>query len=106
MSDLIYIATKTWVSEQLTGLTGGSSGSSVTNVTYSELTGLTSTSGLTTGGLYLITDYQTVHTIPNTIDVNTGEIEPILVTASSTTTLKPEAYSSIFPQDVIYYDFN
>src|ERR1017187_1727432 len=99
----IQLASEEWVSEQLTGLTGGAS---VTNVTYSELTGLTSTSGLTTGGLYLITDYQTVHTITNTSDTNTGSVEPLLVTASSTTTLKPEAYSYIFPQDVIYYDFN
>src|ERR1035437_2580010 len=91
--------------QSLSGSTS-QSGTSVTNVTHSELTGLTSTSGLTTGGLYLITDYQTVHTIPNTSDVNTGSTEPLLVTASSTTTLKPEAYSSLFPQDVIYYDFN
>jgi len=82
--------------------TGG--GSSVTDVTYNELSELINDSGLTIGSQYLITDYQTVHAIPNTSDINTGIIEPLLVTASGLNTLKPESYSSLFPQDIIYYE--
>jgi hypothetical protein len=59
---------------------------------------------LVPGQKYLINDYQTVHIIPNTSDVNTGPVEPLLVTASSTNTLEPIAYSTIFPQDIIYYN--
>jgi len=77
---------------------------SVINVTYSELTNLISANGLKPLQNYLITDYQTVHRIPNTSDINTGDIEPLLVTSISRNKLKPEAYSSLFPQDVIYYN--
>jgi len=144
---------------EFSGTTGGGG---VTNVTYSGLTTLINNSGLTNGELYLITDYQTVHVIPNanqnsysdgTLQIGiqytiptltsgddfsnvgyvadgvpffatnttpnvwdygtdvydylyTGPIEPLLVTASSTNTLKPESYSSLWNQDVIYYDWN
>jgi hypothetical protein len=37
-------------------------------------------------------------------DINTGPIEPLLVTAASTNTLEPIAYSTLFPQDIIYYN--
>jgi len=36
--------------------------------------------------------------------LSTGIIEPLLVTASGLNTLKPEAYSTLYPQDVIYYN--
>jgi len=144
----------------------GSTGSVVTNVTYNELSELINDSGLTTNSSYLITDYQTVHIIPNTeywnnlqigkeyiiyhlfksnnpddesddfsnvgylsdgvpfVSTNeypnywdntyvydystdylfTSQIEPLLVTSSSVDTLKPEAYSTLYSQDVIYYN--
>ena len=75
----------------------------LTNITYAELTAAITGSTLTPGAKYLITDYQTVHTIPNTEDTNTGEVEPLLVTAISVNELAPEAYSALFPDDVIYY---
>ena len=154
------------------GTTGGTSGTSgtsglgggggvVTNVTYSGLTTLINNNQLIAGGLYLITDYQTVHVIPNanqnsysdgTLQIGiqyriptltsgddfsnvgyvadgvpffatnttpnvwdygtdvydylyTGPIEPLLVTASSTNTLKPESYSSLYSKDIIYYNY-
>jgi len=89
---------------------GGSSGSGSTagaeaiSLTYSELSTLVNGNTLVPGQKYLINDYQTVHIIPNTSDINTGPIEPLLVTASSTNTLEPIAYSTLFPQDIIYYN--
>ena len=82
--------------------TSGTSGS-VKEITYEGLTDLIDANLLSVGNKYLITDYQTVHTIPNTTDTNTGEIEPLLVTAISENELAPEAYSALFPNDVIYY---
>ena len=82
--------------------TSGTSGS-VKEITYEGLTDLIDANLLSVGNKYLITDYQTVHTIPNTTDTNTGDIEPLLVTAISVNELAPEAYSALFPDDVIYY---
>ena len=87
----------------------------LTNLTYAELAAAITGSTLTPGAKYLITDYQTVHEIPNSgildeesgemyaNEINTGQIEPLLVTAISENELAPEAYSSLFPDDVIYY---
>ena len=75
----------------------------LTNITYEQLAAAIAASTLTPGAKYLITDYQTVHTIPETSDTNTGEVEPLLVTAISANELAPEAYSALFPDDVIYY---
>jgi hypothetical protein len=78
-------------------------------VTYNELVALISDSKLVVGQKYIISDYQTVHDIPNAFDdgdpvVNEGEIEPLIVTALSTSKLMNIAYSTLFPQDIIYYD--
>ena len=74
------------------------------SLTYSELYALKQANNLVPGQSYLITDYQTVHTIPNTTDVNTGQIEPLLVMALTNNKLSAECYSTLFPQDIIYYD--
>ncbi len=140
---------------------GTSSGSTAPiSITYSELYDIYSNGdGFSIGQQYLITDYQTIHNIPNAstdpipvdvlqvgvqytievlidgddftnvgfisngvpfiaTDINpnnwvytdvydylyTADIEPLLVTASGQYSLKPETYSSLFPQDVIYYN--
>lgn len=74
------------------------------DLTYAQLVAAIAAGELNEGEGIWITDYQTVHTIPNTSDTNTGEIEPLLVTAISNNELKPEAYSVAFPDDVIYYN--
>ena len=82
----------------------------ITDVTYLELVTLITTSGLTDGLQYLITDFKTVHYILNNSDIkygiNTGELEPLLLTATSNHTLDKEAKSSLYPEDIIYYDWN
>jgi len=76
----------------------------IDEVTYAELAALISGSDLIQGRQYLITDYRTVHTIPNTVDTNTGTLEPLIVTALSTTDLEPVAYSTTHKDDIVYYD--
>jgi len=89
---------------------GGGGSTTIIELTYTELTGLTSTSGLTSNQQYLLTDFQTVHYMfdGNTRlnEINTGIVEPLLLTSSSTTDIYPECRSMLYPQDIIHYDFN
>lgn len=87
----------------------------VVDVTYSELVNLISTSGLTKGNLYTITDFATTHYMLDVWDIiysggsgiiNTGINEPLTVLATSVNTLDNVAYSKKYPQDIIYYDWN
>ena len=75
----------------------------ITNVTYAELAALISGNLLKVGHKYKITNYQTVHTIPGTVDTNTGSTEALIVTAIATNDLAPIAYSTTYPNDIIYY---
>jgi hypothetical protein len=75
----------------------------IDEVTYAELAALITGSDLIQGRQYLITDYQTVHTIPGTVATNTGPTEPLIVTAISVNELAPIAYSTLYPDDIIYY---
>jgi len=82
---------------------GGGGGVISRSMTYTELAAAILAGTLNRGETINISDYQTVHTIPETTDTNTGDIEPLLVTAISNNELKPEAYSVNFPDDIIYY---
>ena len=82
-------------------------------LTYADLVTLISTSGLTLGMRYILTDYQTTHYIldfhGNQLvgnPVNTGALEHIILTASSVNTFEPEVFSLEFPQDILFYDWN
>lgn len=83
-------------------------------VSYTELTNLISTSGLSEGSLYLINDYQTIYIQPDyyspfsskPIDdsmIKTGGTEPIVVLATSNNTLSINAWSILFPNDTLEY---
>jgi len=76
------------------------------NITYAQLQASFSNNTLIPEQDYLLTDYQTIHTIPNTSAINTGPIEPLLVRASSTNTLYNLAKSPQYPQDDIFYTAN
>ena len=58
----------------------------IINTTYYDLLVLKTNNNLKIGQSYKITDYQTIHNITNTspVEVNTGPIEPLIVTAIST----------------------
>ncbi len=75
----------------------------IIEITYSELSTLITNSELIPGQKYLLSDYQTVHTIPTTVDLNTGPTEPLIVTALSSNELEPIAFSTLYPNDIIYY---
>lgn len=94
-----------------------SGGSSVTSVTYSELVALISASGLTPGAQYLISDFATVHYFINLNEdtslytrisgaINTGSVEPIIVTATAVNKLSADAKSTVYPSDRLLYDWN
>lgn len=76
----------------------------IDEVTYAELAALISGSDLIQGRQYLITDYRTTHTVPGTVDLNTGSLEPIIVTAVDSNSLASLALSTIYPNDILYYN--
>lgn len=73
--------------------------------TYAQMASLIGLSALVPGQKYLITDFQTVHVIPNTVVVNVGPIEPLIVLADTPNTLAGGAISQSFPSDEIFYEF-
>jgi hypothetical protein len=90
---------------------------SATPITYSSLYTLYTNSGLTVGSWYEITDFETVYDQPNyffngspkTIINTSGSssdygYQPIIVFATSESTLSPDAYQPSYPKDKIKYD--
>lgn len=89
------------------------SGGGVESVTYAELVALIGSSGLTVGGQYLVTDFATKHYIVDGNDdkpagnpIITGVTEPLIVTAVAVNKVDKVAKSTLYPQDIIYVDFD
>lgn len=82
---------------------------SIEQKTYAELLTMVSEETLTVGSKYILTDFQTVHNIldgsESSGDINTGTIEPLILTAIETYKFDNKVISTLFPQDIIYYDF-
>lgn len=78
----------------------------VEQIKYEELKKNIDEKQLKVGSKYLLIDYATKYEQPTSKIIKTGEIEPLLLTASSSNTLEPVAYSPRYPQDIIFYDFN
>lgn len=103
-------------SNETTTETPAPSGEGITNITYTELVAAIGANELVPGSLYCITDFQTVHYMNDgnsgVIEVagekviNTGPIEPIIVLALSSNSLSRIAHSELYPQDVLWYDWN
>ena len=74
--------------------------------THDELILIKNDSKLTIGQLYQITDHHTKHLIPYSFPnaIHSGTTEPLIVLATSNSTLNKQAYSVLFPNDIIYYD--
>ena len=90
-------------------------GGSYEEITYSELYSLYTGGTLTPSGYYLITDFQSIYDQPDfdfnqnpiiTGNSKTGITEPLLVFATSSTTLSDQAFSILHPKDKISYDIN
>jgi len=89
------------------------SGINYTETVYSGLTLAMSTSELTPGQYYLITDFKTCYDQPDFDSTGTaittgnykqGSVSPILVLATGTDTISQLAYQPQYSGDTIYYD--
>ena len=92
----------------------GSGGGGIESITYSGLTSLISANQLSTGSYYLITDFRTCYDQPdfnyNGEAIITGAtkqaaVEPIMVFATSGSTISTNAYQPAYPNDRIQYDW-
>ena len=77
--------------------------------TYSELYNMFTGSTLTEGQYYKITDFKTLHKILDesgsyTGDSWEGSSEPLVLLAISSSKFDKQVYSTLYPQDIIYYD--
>jgi len=80
------------------------------SVTYARLTELISDDSLVVGNRYIISDFKTVHYFLDSTatvnDTNQGVLEPIVVTALSSSKISSLAYSTLYPQDILHYDYD
>lgn len=87
----------------------------ITPTTYEGLLMLISKNSLVAGAHYGIIDYQTIYDQPDydgtgtakpiaDIVTKVGPIEPLIVLAVSATGISIEAYSAVYPLDIIWYD--
>lgn len=87
----------------------------ITSVSASELLALMSGSDLTQGNYYIINDFQTIYDQPDydslgvakvSVTTKTASLEPLIVFATSSSEIAKQAYSTIYPNDVIEYDIS
>lgn len=91
----------------------GGSGGGLTDITYASLVSLMGTNGLTPGSYYRITDFRTCYDQPDydiyknsitTGNYKVGANHPIVVLATSVSTISQDAWQESFPKDKIRYD--
>lgn len=75
------------------------------SILYANLATLVSNSNLSVGKFYLISDFATKYQQPITNTIKTGSTEPLIVLAVTTNTFHRQAYSTVYQQDIIHYDF-
>lgn len=92
---------------------GGVLDTNAIQLTYSELLSLKETSSLEIGSWYLITDYNStnfLHGIKGTVygynSSHQSPTEPLLVRAVSVNEISGRAYSTVHPNDIIYYSLD
>jgi hypothetical protein len=96
------------------GNRGFGGGGGYVEITYQELLDAKNNNQLSGGTFYLITDFQTCYDQPDYNYVEapilennykvSEEINPIIVFATSNSTLSPDAYQPSYPKDKIKYD--
>ena len=86
----------------------GASGSGVISKTYSELKALKDANQLVSGQYYKITDFQlkwwNLSVNDNTVKTS-AFVEPLTIVAIATNKFSNAASSDLYPQDIIYYNF-
>ena len=75
---------------------------------YEDLKAMRADGELIAGQKYLLTDYQTVYRQDRggTYVDKVSDVEPLILTAVSTTEFSQVAYSPSYPQDTIWYNFD
>ena len=82
-------------------------GASITDQTYAQLAVLESGSLLVKGQLYRVTNHITKHLIPNTSVIRSASaIEPLIFMAIDVNKFALQAYSQLYPKDIIHYNFD
>jgi hypothetical protein len=91
-------------------------------MTYASIKALKDAGSLVAGGLYRITDNQTIHNIPNSVALNvhgtvyesasswtntkSEGVEELILTAATTNAFAPNVVSPTFPNDIIQFNFD
>ncbi len=84
------------------GSSGGGGGSSVIDVTYSDLVDKIDSGELIVGQTYILTDFQFVGQIGE-VTYSSSIIEPLILTATSTSSIDIEAKSTVYENEYIHY---
>jgi len=81
----------------------------IEQTTYSQLTAQKANNSLKPGQYYQINDFQLLwrnQSVNDQTIKSSSVIEPLLVVALSTNRISAQAYSTLHPQDIIYYDID
>jgi hypothetical protein len=84
-------------------------GAGIISKTYAELKALKDSSQLVSGQWYKITDFQLAwwdYTINNPQEIRSSVVEPLIVSAITENKFATIAYSTLYPADIIYYNFD
>ena len=82
-------------------------GLTTVSIQYLDLVNLKDSNLLVEGTFYKINNFRTKHIIQNSANIlNTGSSEPLIVLATSINKFDIQAYSTIYPNDTIEYDFD
>ncbi len=93
---------------------GGNVNPLIISITYDDLVNFINTSQLIRGQKYILKDFQTIYDQPDydagglpkiPIVTNTGETEPLIFEAISTTEISSTVLSTVYPYDRIQYDW-
>lgn len=75
------------------------------SIGYNNFVNLISNGNLVPGLFYLINDYQTIHIIPGTTDINYGQNEGLLVLATAGDCISNQVWSIDYQEDYLEYDW-
>jgi hypothetical protein len=72
-------------------------------VTYAQLLTAISVKTLINGRSYILSDFRTVYKVYGGLDTASGSVEPLILTATSDSTISINAFSPKYPNDIIHY---
>jgi hypothetical protein len=78
---------------------------SITDITYANLVIAIGAATLVPGNFYRLTDYRTIHQIPDTSTINTCALEPLVLLATGTQSIATRVWSASYTYDHIEYNW-